>query len=394
MEAGNDDHRTVLVRSARCTSQVITWTKVLNESLHVPIPPCALSENWGPFQLDDSLKGQQTSIRDAVTNGLIRVSDATRVVYWLASTLKVQDDRPLLEHRHVSGQHLYDVHLPLLSKTIRGSPSDFITQARRSACFRMCQELQDRGILDSRFYKPVNMYAEINDNKSHPARQYPFKTASFWSHALSSGSTTVYPMLVRPQAGNYTPVVLLTARPLPALLPFNLYPSGQAVQMNFLVGTPFEVTGDQLDLLHRYTLRAFRTMVNKHLICEKTFMPYFIAPYEDSSLVSAGSSQSLAQHISWTAVERAANTWATPLTLDDLKHDLTGVMIQDRALEFTKRYFVCQVRKDLSPLSQPAVGSVRLSPCRFCHLLTSKFRAKRAFPRSWSVLVRAVRGLT
>lgn len=46
---------------------------------------------------------------------------------------------------------------------------------------------------------------------------------------------------------------------------------------------------------------------------------------------------------------------------DDVIKGLNDAVIQDRKIEYTKRYFVNKIREDLTPLNQPKEGEVRVS---------------------------------
>jgi endoribonuclease Dicer len=75
--------------------------------------------------------------------------------------------------------------------------------------------------------------------------------------------------------------------------------------------------------------------------------------------------------IPWDLVKLAADSWVTELQTENLEDSLEDAIIQDRWIEYTRRYYASRVRRDLTPLSKPVdspVGfkltmSERFNPC-------------------------------
>jgi endoribonuclease Dicer len=334
---------------------------MLREDLDVPNPPPELRVIWEGRISRNAL--QQPYVKNPVNNGVIRPQDATHVVVWLASTFRKADEQPLLRHVDAGGRHMYSVHLPgTLIEAVRGDVCDTLTEARRSACMRACQAICSRGMLDPCFYWTVGTDDKDQAGAPLAANKYHVKSVFFWENCLAiPGARRWYPTLLRSEEEGTASMLMLTAQPLPPLLPLKLYPAGQAVQIQLIRGSPFDLSEDQVHMLHRYTLRVHRMIVNKRLVCQLERTPYFLAPYSGASAPLDGDDSwpTLGEHISWKAVEQTATTWTTPLTLDDLTRDVNDLVIQDRSLEFAKRYFISRLRPDLNPTSKPAEGSVR-----------------------------------
>jgi endoribonuclease Dicer len=277
------------------------------------------------------------------------------------------------------------VHIPqLLSTDISSSPCSTLTQARRDACFQACAKLQAEGLLAPRFFRPLLVDAAIGQDereKKKGAQGTPRKTTSFWQQCISATAGILYPTQLRfDQQGSVdrmtlptgSAVFILTRQPLPELKPFTLYNWGDSLETSRAVlnrGAPFEITSLQLELLYRYTLRVSRMITNKRFVCEMDQMAYLLAPMvglpaDNLILQSPAPLPVIYTAIAWDQIEMTSTTPVLPFVLEDLEH-APGYVVQERAHEFTKRFFVTHVRKDLSPLSKPEPGCVSLfaGPC-------------------------------
>jgi endoribonuclease Dicer len=72
-------------------------------------------------------------------------------------------------------------------------------------------------------------------------------------------------------------------------------------------------------------------------------------------------SSDISDDVPWDLVSLAADHWAVPINKnspEQLELDLKDAIVQDRWIEFTRRYKVVKVRHDLTPLSKPADSPV------------------------------------
>jgi len=68
--------------------------------------------------------------------------------------------------------------------------------------------------------------------------------------------------------------------------------------------------------------------------------------------------------VPWNLVSLAADHWAVPINMnspEQVELDLKDAIVQDRWIEFTRRYKVVKVRHDLTPLSKPADSPVKFT---------------------------------
>lgn len=161
----------------------------------------------------------------------------------------------------------------------------------------------------------------------------------------------------------YQPLCILTRTPLPAFSPFRVFFSGVPADVSFRCGAPFEVDRARLTQLGQYTMRICRSLANKPFECEIEDMGFFLAPLNDSAHMDdiVWPLPRPYDWIPWDDVSLACSHWAISLkfsSTDALEKDIEDAIIQDRWVEFTRRYDTPIVRHDLSPLSRPE-GVVR-----------------------------------
>jgi endoribonuclease Dicer len=336
-------------------------------------PPVALCE--GPQPLGD-ISSHHPQIVDNIAGGAITPSDAVWTILRLSSNLRSttgSSPLPLFTHTTSNTQYVCKVHLPeLLSADISGQPFSNTTQARRDACFRVCSQLHVQGLLGTRLFRPPTPMMVPRDEGSEQEgdSKYPRKAPLFWEHCISASTRILYPTLLRfdtegvkaiETGAEVSAIFILTKQPLPALNSFNVYNWGHSLRLEasravLNQGAPFEVTTAQLGALHRYTLHACRSISNKRLVCDLDKMPYFLAPVV-TPLVSVsdaviGPLPVLHPAILWSQIDDVCTSPVVPLIFGDLDN-AEGYVIQERTSEFSNRFFVKKVRKDLSPLSKP-----------------------------------------
>jgi endoribonuclease Dicer len=393
MESGHDHHVLALRQSATVSGSLTTWASQLRSKVRVPSPPAALHEGPQPSLDPSSL---DMCIEDPVTGGRINPAQAVRVILWLASTLGQRQpdvsDTTLLSYRTSGTQYLCTVQLPsILLSPVTSQPCLNLTQARRDACFHACTQLHQQGLLGTRLFQPPpEIYLVPHTPLPAHASKYSRKAPLFWDRCLKTSGLVLFPTLLYfDKEGNQHPscrfgtdasrLLILTRQPLPSLQRFCTYQWGprshrlDAYRAGLIRGASFDVTPEQMDALYHFTLRSWRMVSNKRLVCALDQMPYLIAPLTSdiqatSSTTPTSPLPTFHESILWKEIEAAATVATMPFTLADLDKDVTDFIVQDRSAELTKRYLVKKIRRDLSPLSKPDAYSV----CRcvlFLHLI-------------------------
>ncbi|TFK75994.1 ribonuclease III [Pluteus cervinus] len=379
VQKGNDTHRRIVSQSAELDLPMSCWIERLCTSPHSSKPPRALRESAESYNSESEDEGDEY-LMDPTTSGRIYVRDATPVLYrFISQTQPTTEALPLFdfdEYQETGTARMYICKVFLHNShnhDLRGSPWPSMALARRAACYEACRSLIHQGLLDYRFYlspKGGSLGAQPlkADSTSSGTRCYPRKPPDFWVNAPYiplTGLREVYPTAVTTNRYDernqpYGTLLILTWKPLPVLPKFKLFFSGLENDIVLHRGRPLQLDESQLTDLHGYTMRLCRAMSNKPFVCPLPQMPYLFAPVDiefGAALQGEGHAHDFEPYIDWDSIRIAASNWAVPLkaeTVADLIEDLNDAVVQDRWVEFTRRYEVVKLRTDLTPLSKPA----------------------------------------
>lgn len=413
VESGNDVHRRIISESVRLDAEMQAWSDSVRHDRCNLVPPSSLRESSDPYH-SDSDEEEESYITEPINRGRIYSRDALTVVYRLAASLEPTSDNildPTLFNYHELSttsnslpKYVCTVRLPSITPLSRvsGPPCESLPAARRAACYQTCQELFSLGLLDYRLF-PLPPEAHTlhvqsstsltqvlpfttpddeghqnsnNETKVSGPKCYPRKKSDFWHSAYDRSLKRLYPLVISTDYSDdpskpYSPLIIVARQPLPALYDFKLFLSGVPAIMHLTRGAPFELCDDQLEDLRLYTIRLCRAIGNKPFDCALDKMQYFFAPLtrtwnKANEIHLKWQHPNVFDHIPWDLVTLAAHSWVTPLAssnLCSLTKDVEDAVIQDRWVEFTRRYDVVRMRPDLNPLSKPADSPVR------CHYL-------------------------
>lgn len=192
--------------------------------------------------------------------------------------------------------------------------------------------------------------------------EYPYFSTSRWWTQSPRLCTRLCPAMItlsfsgtqaqKTYADNCRPLVMLTSRPLPLLEdgPFDLDIS-QVNMMATATLSPFkqiQLTEEQLQLAFRYTVSLFRAQLNKAMTGQIDDSAYVILPLNKVSRSSFS-----VDDIAWDEVAMVEGPFTSPFTLHDLKQleeETKDAMVSSPS-EFGRRFYVANVRHDLSPTS-------------------------------------------
>ncbi|KAF9226467.1 hypothetical protein BS17DRAFT_775670 [Gyrodon lividus] len=376
VENGNDVHRRIL--SQFCEGAFSDrWIDIVINNGGVSIPPIPLTETRHPSRADDEddLRAEPY-IEDPSTGGRLYEQDAITALYRLTANLQKANSsgKPLLITKEDAGPQktrkwTCTVVLPpgLPFEYVTGSVRLTPAHARRSAAYDTCVQLFEHGAFDhSLFPAPQRFEPTTGDSKALAAdkvsgnRCYPRKRTQFWTNSIRLSGRRLFPFVVcvEGQNADYAPILILTRQPLPHIPPFRLFFSGMSETIRNFRGTPLLVDEQRLEVLRLFTLRICRAISNKPFSCPLEKMAYMFAPLklpEQSNCQSVDFCH-LLDYIPWDIVELAGKEWMVRFDLDELRSSPEGVhdmVIQDRLVEFTRRYYATHLRRDLTPLSKP-----------------------------------------
>jgi endoribonuclease Dicer len=420
VQRGNDVHRRILSDCTQLSVDMQEWTERLFHDPGSSVPPRSLHETTNPYHSDSEDDESDNYIKDPITSGRIYLQDAVTVVYRLAASLGDSNDEhhdpPLFEYEKSwdaigsSPTYICTVSFPPGSPVtkVSGPSCASISHARRAACYQACLELFNRNLLDYRLFPlPTSVVShrdtmppeptepdvskedankfpppDLNAVKILGTHCYPRKKPDFWDQSETAKCNRLHPTVIFTYYSDdssrpYGPLLILTRHPLPPLPSFNLFFSNIPGVIHFMQGASFEVDEDRLEDIHLYTIRICRAIANKPFVCPLERMPYFFAPLAPTWKAPMDSSSrkwkhpNVVKHIPWDLVTLAANSWVVPLVSRNLRSmtkDVEDAVIQDRWVEFTRRYDVVRLRPDLTPMSKPVDSPVCyscLSCCRY-----------------------------
>lgn len=377
VENGNDVHRQVLTQLSEGAFSE-WWILVIIHSGGVPTPPSPLAENRLPFQFGDETDvGSWPCIEDPVTGRRLYEYDALEALYRFVAVVQKPDlsGAPLLITREVSvppNQQAWicTVTLPagLPIDHVTGPTRSTPTHARRSAAYEACVQLYEHGAFHNNLF-PVPQHhlkpdtggsAALAADKVSGNRCYPRRRSHFWSNSIRLHKRRFFPFVVYvdPRGVDYAPIMLLTRQPLPHIPSFRLFFPGTSETIRNLRAPPLELDEQRLEALYLFTLRICRAISNKSFVCPLEKMAYMLAPLELTEQMDARSLDAvhLTDYISWNTIELAGKAWMVKFDLEGLHTSSEGIhdlVVQDRSVEFTRRYYVARLRQDLTPLSKP-----------------------------------------
>ena len=409
IQKGCDSHRRRLLQITRLDGAMQSWVDSVLQNSESPIPPATMLHGHDPYLSDSEDEDDpEFYIKDPTTGGRIRAQNATGIILRFSADISATEGvleyasalfrfETLHKSRKSQTQFICTVTLPPGPHVppVSGLPSTSRAHAKRTACYRMCNELFERGLLDPQLFPrsslkiigpkripdisrtldsaEEDLVATISSqlttaNKQSGVHCYPRKKAGFWEHMLVLKSDSLYPTVISVRGEEtYGPLVLLTRAPLPHFSSTKLFDSGFQIVVDQKRGARFDVDAERLHDLYRYTIRIFRSIVNKPLICQLNEMTYFLAPLKTSwpgfsrSQTDRWQIDELVNDIPWDLVKLAADNWATELQTDNLEAALEDAIIQDRWIEYTRRYYALKLRQDLTPLSKPVDSPVSLT---------------------------------
>lgn len=368
VENGNDVERRVLSHYQHEKFDE-RWIEVVTSGGGSPIPSRPLIENCVLPDGPDENVGP--CIVDPTTSGRLYERDAVCALYRLVSSMLHMSEtshKSLFVVRQgscdpLSCEWICDVLLPskLLTEQVSGPPRPTPAHARRAAAFITCVRLYEYGAFDHRLFlyprSAMKTQELANADTISGNRCYPRKRTPFWSNSLRLFSHKWFPVILHVQGREkHAPMLLLTRQPLPHMPACRLFIEGVPTVVQNARAAPVEISADHLHALQLFTIRICRAVLNKPFACSADDVVYLFAPLRScvtGNLQSTGLRRIL-DYVPWDVVFLAGKEWA--VRFDPDFGSLQGVedmVVQDRMVEFTRRYYALRLRQDLTPLSKP-----------------------------------------
>ncbi|KAG5638993.1 hypothetical protein H0H81_007901 [Sphagnurus paluster] len=332
------------------------------------------------FTVDEASDAEHAFIEDPTTGSRIYRHTSVDAMERIASSRLRSNEFLRLNEQHKgpgsASTFMYSVIIPGLCD-ITGPPRLSKDDAKRAACYRACQNLASIGLIDCRVFPPSTKLADnfghafdrtSLDSKPSGTKRYLKKEPDFWTNTRDVPIISLFPVIISTNHTDedgkpYAPLAILTRQPLPDLQNFRLFYSGVPSVVSIKRGAPLRIEAAQVQDLHLYTLRICRLISNKYYDATLANTVYFIAPLaltwkpsNDDVFNNPLGLPCISEYIPWDLVSLAARSYSIPLkkavTLEETESDIHDAAIQDRAVEFSKRYVAVRMRPDLSPLSK------------------------------------------
>ncbi|KAI6105665.1 hypothetical protein F5141DRAFT_1189462 [Pisolithus sp. B1] len=338
VENGNDVERRVL---SHCQHETFDerWIEVVTSGGSSPIPSQPLIENCVLPDGPDEDVGPR--IEDPTTSGRLYERDAVCALYRLVSnTLHMSETSH--ESLFVVRQKSCDALSCEWICDISGPPRPTPAHARRATAFITCVRLYEHGAFDHRLFlypRSARKTQELANADSISGNRSPF-----WSNSLRLFSHRMVSCREK-----HAPMLLLTRQPLPRMPACRLFIEGVPAVVQNVRATPVEISAVHLQALHLFTIRICRAILNKPFACSADDVVYLFAPLRSCVTGNLQSTefQRILDYVPWDVVLLAGKEWA----------GVEDMVIQDRMVEFTRRYYALCLRRDLTPLSKPEDSS-------------------------------------
>ncbi|EAU84711.2 hypothetical protein CC1G_00230 [Coprinopsis cinerea okayama7 len=393
VERHNDSHRRILSNAASDAERLFEWFDGLRDPEGLVVPPANLKESsMSYYSESDEDIDKPDYVSAATTGGRLYPQDAIVTLVKFASYLREQGyleaGHSLFEYQSIPanpGQPLqFACKISLPGTPVDGmvsAPEMTKTISRRAAAFSACKRLASLGLLDYRIVPLPSTPQVLGPSATNPTekgtRRYFRKQPEFWKHGSTGPVSVLHPMVICVE-GNaaFGPLLLFTRQPMPSMPSFNLFSNGDPVKVAFHRGSPFKPEPEEMDIIYGFTLRLVKMCLNKPVTCPVNEATYFFgalsrswAPRDTQDIFR----RDIAKDIDWELMSRSATKWAVPITISaapDMQEDLADAVIQDRFLEFTRRYHVVKLRQDMTPMSKP-VDSKREQGTKISQFLKS-----------------------
>lgn len=378
VEHQNYNHRHALSRTAFDTD-MLRWADAMKCDSCGIIPPRVLIENNAPYD-SDSEDEDSEYIQDPVTGSRLHKHQATQTFLAFAARTTMQGSVPgnnslfNYEPSEDDGPNKWrcTISLPCTPvDKLSGPAAPSKPLARRGTCYAACQQLQHFSQLDSTILpldrtRSNEVHDVAPDGQTDPVHEQPYVPMSplFWPNSISNPTLPrfLYPWIVStilPGSGpeERAPLCILTRAPLPDLPNFAVSCFGNTIPLQFHRAPPFELDPQQLELVHKFTVKFCRIILNKPFESSTwQQMGYFFVPLKRRwrpSIKVDWILSTILDDISWATVTLVSETWAIPLADPSLlESDLEDAVVQDRMVEFTHRCEIARIRTDMTPLSE------------------------------------------
>jgi endoribonuclease Dicer len=347
-------------------------------------------------ETDDLLQLEDEFFIEPSTGAQLSRHGAIGLLYQYSASLPsdaYSNHIPDFKTDHAGIGYVCNVTLPLNApiSLICGEVQPSKKRAKQDAAFRACIELRRKEALTDRFF-PYRIklthderdpeFEGLMENNKKFSREYPFRSPVFWDIDTEI-PTQLYGTIIWIDTPDlmyherrHRPLCLLTRKKPPEIPPLFLHGRGESTNaFSRTLPQRIFVTEERLQTLSMFTIRLLSIAANKQFACDPASFPFWIAPVKLEFMDTVPTDPNLFSNppdkiLAWDEVALAAKErWQEPKI-----HDLTDPRARSECLVYTKgeegrRYYLRELRKDLTPLSPPPEGSRESDDGKFARII-------------------------
>ncbi|KAG8990236.1 hypothetical protein FRB93_003281 [Tulasnella sp. JGI-2019a] len=411
-EKGNRYHARVMWQLKDTRPEWLKWIQSLRQgTTHVPPSVMLFKDYFDHHALHEETDREEAFFIDPVTSAKLYSSDSVRVVYQYATRMSTFQNGDygsgvatrFLFHYESTGDVDDGISTRCHIRFPDASPLRYYTgpscaaraDARRLACFLVCQELYQRCLLKPTDWPtPARIRIPIIDSSGEEEGEdlapvsvaskggkrarnsnhmlYPHIRCEFWRHTLSASPLRLFPTvfaLQGPGSGPCRPVCIMTRLPLLSIEPFSIGPLGYSRKVHLQMCDFIDVVEEELVNMHQFTTLLCRTVYRKPVALRRESSPCLFAPltnqWSETHFLEDGvrPMSNMRDFVAWEEIKRIVESMnARPRlsvnSLTAMVEDTKDVLIQENSGPYAALFEVTSVSVQTSDLlnSQVAVN--------------------------------------
>ncbi|GBB92187.1 hypothetical protein RclHR1_01980012 [Rhizophagus clarus] len=320
---------------------------------------------------DDSDDDEGHYYINSETGALLSYESAVSLVNYYCSKLPKDSFCPVLQpdYKFIKEHSGFTCRLTLPSNSpVREAVSEVCSsrsKSKKAAAFKACLQLLEKNALNNHLLPEIEDHEISEQTKDERGlvegvkkskRDYRLKSPDLWiiEDDQPKIPEELYINVLKLDLedeiydGNpYRTMCLLTRKRLPEIPSTTLYFHGVPKTLNVHpYSTPFKIDLERMELIFKFTMRTFTSIVNKEFICEFENFPYLIVPLVKNAPIN----EDTPNFIDWEVIERAVGEKHIPVDVSKISDVMKDAVIIDYS-DNLRRYFVHSVRYDLTPMS-------------------------------------------
>lgn len=367
IEDGNGDHRRRVLQNTANENTLRKFCSSLPEDRQL---------TGSDFDMDYYLRKDRDKrvYKVRASGAMITYNSSLSILGDYLNSLRYQDsfseDMGIVADYHImptEGGFICELVMPVTSPVsgATGRPHSTKQVAKCSAAFEVCMKLYHSKFIDQnlrstfveRRNKMANARLAVSSKKK--ARYDMRLKPKLWNDlgpVLELYATAL--ILSKPNALERPsrPLLFLTRTKLPQIKSFPLYfgpPGSKGLSSTVtcqVLNTPITPSGEDLQLLTRFTLKIFVDLFNKRYTASTEEMPYLFAPTNGDHMFSFSELSDLRQAIDWCVLRQVSGTDALPYTGQEPDGFYVDKFIVDPH-DGSRRFWLRGLRKGLTPRS-------------------------------------------